>query len=111
MNLLRNLSIYFLLAYINVAYSNENIYGQTQGFANGAGYIETIRIPSPPYDVSQNTPEIDDAHWITSQEGLYYINATADNTSDLTNGCYESITERDLIVLVKPDFISASANE
>jgi hypothetical protein len=76
-----------LLILINTAHSNEdNPYKETKGFVEGAGYIETIGIPSPPYDVAQKAPYIDESQWVTPQDGLYYINATANNASDSTNG-------------------------
>ncbi|WP_022940398.1 right-handed parallel beta-helix repeat-containing protein [Psychromonas hadalis] len=78
---------FFLLILINTAYSNEQItYTETKGYVEGAGYIETIGIPSPPYDVSQKAPKINESQWLVPQDGLYYINSTATNASDSTNG-------------------------
>ena len=81
------LTSFFLIVLVSMTYSNKSIsYTQTQGFIKGNGYVDTIGIPTPPFNISQNTPAIDEGLWKTPQEGLYYINTTSANASDSTNG-------------------------
>ncbi|MFT6984898.1 MAG: hypothetical protein ACJAT7_000699 [Psychromonas sp.] len=76
----------FIFSHAVLSATIDSNYGATKGFSEGAGYVNTIGIPLPPFDVSELPPVIDESSWVNPQLGLYYINSTASNASDATNG-------------------------